>query len=181
VSAPPRRRSKPRATAAKPGAGLEDPRRDAKLERYRGELGVSDELAEVLAESAPWGDFFEAALAEYDDAAALAVWIVNDLRGLLGNRSLDDLSFGGTELGSLAALGDPADLIAQMGLTKVADPDELGEVIDAVLAAWPDKVIEYRSGKKGLIGLFVGEVMKKTGGAADPATAKSILAARLEG
>jgi len=68
-----------------------------------------------------------------------------------------------------------------MGLTKVDDADELGEVVDDVLAAWPDKVLEYRGGKKGLIGLFVGEVMKKTGGAADPATAKSILTTRLGG
>ena len=77
--------------------------------------------------------------------------------------------------------GDPADLVAEMGLAKVADPDELAAVVEDVLAAWPDKVLEYRSGKKGLIGLFVGEVMKKTGGAADPATAKSILATRLDG
>ena len=157
----------------------------------------------MLADSASWADFFEAALARYDDAPALAAWIVNDLRGLLGSREIDDLSFGGSEMGSLVSLvdrgevtrraakdvlarmveegGSPADLIEEMGLAKVADPDELGEIVDGVLAAWPDKVVEYRSGKKGLIGLFVGEVMKKTGGAADPATARSILAARLEG
>jgi len=203
VSAPPRRRSKSRTPAAKPGARLQDPSLQARFEHYRSELGVSDELAETLAESASWAEFFEAALAQYDDAPALAAWIVNDLRGLLGDRELDDLSFGGGEVGNLASLvergevtrraakdvlarmveegGAPADLIAEMGLSKVADPDELGEIVDEVLAAWPEKVDEYRSGKKGLIGLFVGEVMKKTGGAADPATAKSILAARLEG
>jgi aspartyl-tRNA(Asn)/glutamyl-tRNA(Gln) amidotransferase subunit B len=68
-----------------------------------------------------------------------------------------------------------------MGLSRVDDPDELGEIVDSVLAAWPDKVTEYREGKRALIGLFVGEVMKKTGGAADPETAKRILAARLGG
>jgi Asp-tRNA(Asn)/Glu-tRNA(Gln) amidotransferase B subunit len=76
--------------------------------------------------------------------------------------------------------GDPGELIESMGLARVDDPDELAEVVDSVLAAWPDKVTEYRDGKKGLLGLFVGEVMKKTGGAADPETAKSLLAARLE-
>jgi len=202
VSAPPRRRSKPKAPAAKPGARLGDPRLTEKFEHYRGELGVSDELAEVLVDSDEWADFFEAALTEYDDAPALAAWIVNDLRGLLGDRDLGDLRFGGPEMGSLAALvergdvtrraakdvlarmieegGDPAGLIEEMGLAKVADPEELGEVVDEVLAAWPDKVDEYRAGKRGLIGLFVGEVMKKTGGAADPATAKSILTTRLD-
>jgi glutaminyl-tRNA synthetase len=203
VSAPPRRRSKPKTPAAKPGTRLEDPRLAAKFEHFRGELGVSDELAEVLADSAPWAAFFEAALAQHDDAPAVAGWIVNDLRGLMGDRELGDLSFGGSELGSLASLvergevtrraakdvlarmveegGDPADLVETMGLAKVADPDELGEVVDEVLAAWPEKIREYRDGKKGLIGLFVGEVMKKTGGAADPSTARTILTARLDG
>jgi Asp-tRNA(Asn)/Glu-tRNA(Gln) amidotransferase B subunit len=75
--------------------------------------------------------------------------------------------------------GDPAELVEEMGLARMADPEQLGEVVDAVLAAWPEKVDEYREGKKALIGLFVGEVMKKTGGAADPETAKSLLRARL--
>jgi glutaminyl-tRNA synthetase len=76
--------------------------------------------------------------------------------------------------------GDPATLVQEMGLSKVADPAELGVVVDAVLSSWPEKVGEYRDGKKGLIGLFVGEVMKKTGGAADPEAAKSILRSRLD-
>jgi aspartyl-tRNA(Asn)/glutamyl-tRNA(Gln) amidotransferase subunit B len=49
-----------------------------------------------------------------------------------------------------------------------------------VLAAWPAKVEEYRGGRKNLVGLFVGEVMKATRGAADPAVVRSILAQRLD-
>jgi glutaminyl-tRNA synthetase len=175
-----------------------DPELRARFERYRSEFGVIDEHAELLASSP---DFFEAALAEHGDATAVASWIVVDLRGLLEGRTLDDLKFGGRAIGRLAALvdegkvsrraakdvlarmvaegGDPDELVESMGLEKVSDPDELGAIVDAVLEAWPDKVAEYREGKKSLIGLFVGEVMKQTGGAADPATAKRLIGERL--
>lgn len=195
------RSAKPKERPIRPEPRELDPALAARLVRYTGELGVSDEHAELLVDAPEWADFFEAGLASYDDAAGLAVWIVNDLRGLLGDRGPADLSFGGGEVSDLATLvdegavtrraakdvlarmveegGDPAELIEAMGLTKVGDPDALGEVADAVLSAWPDKVAEYRDGKTNLIGLFVGEVMKKTGGAADPKTAKAVLLARL--
>jgi glutaminyl-tRNA synthetase len=193
--------SKPKP-ARRPAPRLDDLEVRARFERYRGELGVSQEHAEVLADSADWAGFFEAALAESDDAPGLAVWVVNDLRGLLGGRELSDLRFSGVEVGRLAALvekaqvtrraakdvltrmvdegGDPADLVESMGLNVVDDPEELAEIVEAVLADWPDKVTEYRAGKKGLIGLFVGETMKRTRGAADPETVKSLLATHLE-
>jgi len=175
-----------------------NPERQARFERYRSEFGVIDEHAELLASSP---GFFEDALEEHADATAVAAWIVVDLRGLLEGRSLDELNFGGQAVGRLAALvdegkvsrraakdvlarmvaegGDPDELVESMGLEKMSDPDELGAIVDTVLAEWPDKVSEYREGKKSLIGLFVGEVMKQTGGAADPATAKSLLVERL--
>jgi len=191
-----------RTPEVRPTPRVREPRMAALFERYRRELGVSEEHADVLAESPAWADFFEAALAEYGDAPSLATWIVNDLRGLLGEGGLEALSFGGVELGRLAALvdrgavtrraakdvlarmveegGDPVELVDAMGLAKVADPEELGGVVRAVLAAWPQKVAEYRDGKKSLIGLFVGEVMKKTGGAADPALARQLLVDELD-
>jgi len=170
-----------------------------RFERYRSELGVSEEHAELLAGSP---SFFEAALAEHADATAVAALIVVDLRGLLGDRLLSELPFGGAALGRLAALvddgtvsrraakdvlarmveegGDPNQLIEAMGLEKVSDAGALGVAIESVLERRPDKVAEYRQGKRGLIGFFVGEVMKETGGAADPAQAKRLLNERLE-
>jgi glutaminyl-tRNA synthetase len=170
-----------------------------RFERYRSEFGVIDEHAELLASSP---EFFEAALAEHHDATAVASWIVVDLRGLLGDRTLSNLPFGGAAIGRLAALvdsgrisrraakdvlarmveigGEPEALVAAMGLEKVSDSEALGAIIESVLSGRPDKVAEYRGGKKGLIGFFVGEVMKHTGGAADPAKAKLLLSERLE-
>jgi Asp-tRNA(Asn)/Glu-tRNA(Gln) amidotransferase B subunit len=119
----------------------------------------------------------------------------------LEGRALGDLPFSGEAVGRLAGLvqdgrisrraakdvlsrmvaggGDPERLVDEMGLTKVSDPEVLGAAVDAVLASWPDKVVEFRAGKSSLIGLFVGEVMKETRGAADPAAARRLLTERL--
>ncbi|NNL31343.1 MAG: hypothetical protein HKO77_09980 [Gemmatimonadetes bacterium] len=76
--------------------------------------------------------------------------------------------------------GEPRELVQAMGLEAVSDASELEAVVDAVLAEWPAKVEEYRGGNSNLIGLFVGEVMKKTRGAADPKLARQMLTERLD-
>jgi len=76
--------------------------------------------------------------------------------------------------------GDPEALVEEMGLTSVSDAGALATAIDGVLGAWPEKVEEYRAGKKNLIGLFVGEVMKATRGAADPQAVRTMLSERLD-
>lgn len=174
----------------------------ARFERYQSELGLSREDADLLTGSGAAGDFFEAALAEHDDPPTVAAWIVTDVRGLLEGRTLVDLPFGGPELGRLSALveegtvtrraakdvlacmadegGEPMVLIRSMGLEAVSEASELEAVVDGVLSEWPDKVEEYRSGNRNLIGLFVGEVMKKTRGAADPKVVRQLLNERLD-
>ena len=67
-----------------------------------------------------------------------------------------------------------------MGLEKVSDSDALGPAVDGVLAEWPEKVAEYRDGRSALLGMFVGQVMRATGGAADPKAVKNLLRARLD-
>jgi len=193
ASAPMRARS---ATPARPR--VLDPAVTARAARYREQLGILEEHAEVLA-GAP--EFFEAALEAHGNAADVAAWIAVDLRGLSEGRSFEELPFDGTALGRLAGLveagrvsrragkdvlsrmvregGDPEQLVQDMGLAQVSDPQALGAAVDAVLARWPDKVAEFRGGKSSLLGLFVGEVMKHTRGAADPQAAKRILSERL--
>jgi glutaminyl-tRNA synthetase len=173
---------------------------DTHAERYRRELGVAPELAEILAQSP---SFFEEALAEHPDAPGLAVWIAVDLRGLLGERALEELPFGGGQLGRLAALvaqgrlsrraakevlarmvgegGEPEGWIERLGVAKLVGQEALHAAVDAVLGAWPEKTDAYRRGKEGLLGFFVGEVMKRTSGAADPAEARRVIVERLRG
>jgi aspartyl-tRNA(Asn)/glutamyl-tRNA(Gln) amidotransferase subunit B len=76
---------------------------------------------------------------------------------------------------------DPSELANRMGLQQVQDTSELTRLAQEVFMAWPEKVAAYRSGKKGMIGLFMGELMKKSGGKADPKLAAKLLEELLEG
>jgi len=194
--------ARPRMSDDRMQAREGDPVLAERFERYQAELGLSREHADVLTETRPAGDFFEMALTVHDDAPAIAGWIVTDVRGVLDGRGLVDLPFGGDALGRLASLvddgtvsrraakdvlahmaahgGDPADLVERMGLVAISDSDALGKAVDGVLHAWPEKVDEYRAGNRNLIGLFVGEVMKATAGAADPKAARSLITEKLE-
>lgn len=75
--------------------------------------------------------------------------------------------------------GDPERWVEQLGVAKIPGSEALRRTIDAVLGTWPEKVDAYRRGKEGLLGFFVGEVMKRTRGAADPEEARRILVERL--
>jgi glutaminyl-tRNA synthetase len=76
--------------------------------------------------------------------------------------------------------GDPEAIAKSRGLEQVTGDDALVPAIDAVLAEYPDKVRDFRGGKTGLMGFFVGQVMKNSGGKADPVRVKDLLTERLE-
>jgi aspartyl-tRNA(Asn)/glutamyl-tRNA(Gln) amidotransferase subunit B len=74
---------------------------------------------------------------------------------------------------------DPAGLAAELNLIQSADADFLAQIVEAVLARFPDKVQEYQKGKKGLMGFFMGEVMKQSAGKAEPRTTTILLQQKL--
>ncbi|MCA1791013.1 MAG: hypothetical protein LC667_14495, partial [Thioalkalivibrio sp.] len=67
--------------------------------------------------------------------------------------------------------GSPAEIVERRGLRQVSDPGALAPLVDQVLAAHAAKADEYRAGKTGLLGFFVGQVMRQSGGNANPALA----------
>jgi glutaminyl-tRNA synthetase len=192
----------PRISQEREGRRRADAELAARMERYVRDFDLTLEDADVLTGSREASDFFEDAVSQHGDAMTVATWMVNDLRGVLEGRSVSELPFDGRALGRLARLvsdggvsrraakdvlaemaqkgGDPAAIVARLGLEKVTDAGALEPVVDRVLEAWPEKVAEYRQGKTSLLGLFVGEVMKETQGAADPKLAKALLRERLE-
>ena len=194
--------SRPVVSREREAARADDASLSARFSRYRDELGLSEADADLLTGATYPGDFFEAALAVNEDPGEVAGWVLTDVRGVLDGRTLVDLPFSGDDLGRLVRAvadglvsrraakdvlavmavrgGDPLDLVAELGLEKVSDGDALGAAIDEVLAAWPEKVEEYRAGRKALLGMFVGELMKATGGAADPKAGRELLMQRLD-
>jgi aspartyl-tRNA(Asn)/glutamyl-tRNA(Gln) amidotransferase subunit B len=72
-------------------------------------------------------------------------------------------------------------LVESKGMTSLADPAAIGKLIDEIMAANPTELEQYRGGKTKLLGFFVGQVMKQSGGRAEPKLTNQILAERLKG
>jgi glutaminyl-tRNA synthetase len=192
-----------RSSATRDEARRSDPTLAQRRERYRRELGLSEEHADILTGSRALADFFERALAVHPEAADVAAWVVNEVPRVAGPREVEALPFGGAEVGTLARLvgegrvvrlaakdvlaemaesGEgPEEIVRRRGLEKVSSDAALRPHVDAVLAEWPDKVREYRAGKTGLLGFFVGQVARRTEGRADPVRVKDLLLDRLAG
>ena len=182
-------------------ARARDPELAAEHVRFQSELGLSVEAADLLAGDRDTAKLFASAAAASGLPAAAARLLINDLPRALGDRQIASLSVGGAELGELVRLvadgavsgpaakevlaalvtegGKPAEIVARLGLDRKTDAGALEALVDAALAENPDKVAAFRAGKTGLLGFFVGAVVKAAGGRANPAQVKALVAARL--
>jgi aspartyl-tRNA(Asn)/glutamyl-tRNA(Gln) amidotransferase subunit B len=173
---------------------------DEKKTRFMVE-GLSAYDAGVLTAERSVADFFEAA-AKGRDAKAAANWVTNELAGRL-NKEGKDISaspVSAAQLGGILDLigegvisgkiakdlfeivwsegGDPRAIVAQRGMKQVTDAGAIEKVVDEVLANNPDKVADVKTNPKAL-GWFVGQVMKASGGKANPQTVNEMLRAKL--
>lgn len=162
-------------------------------------LGLGAPEARRIAGDAALTAFFEAALPVGASARGVGSWLVNELIGRAGGGvggRLGPLAFGtlvqrveqGVLTGSagktlLAALleqgGEPDALIESLGLRASADTGALDAAIEAAITGNPDAVTRFRGGQEGLLGLFVGQVMKAMRGTADAKVVTERLRARL--
>ncbi len=162
----------------------------ARLDQYVTTLGLSADEADLLTGDVTVAHFFEAALAVHNNPKLVANWVMNEVLRELKEKSIADLPFGGAQLGALAALiddntisttiakevfaemlqngGEPKAIVEHKGLQQLTDPGAVVPAIEKVIAANPDKASQYRAGKTDLLGFFVGQVMKETGGKANP-------------
>jgi len=177
----------------------------AKRHRYETELGLSSYDARVLTDDRAMAEYFEAALAAGAAAKPAANWIMGDISAFLNNekKAIAEIPLTPETLAELVELieantisnkiakdllpelltqgGSPKALVESKGLVQVSDPSVIEAAIDEVIAAFPDELEKYRGGKKKLLGFFVGQVMKKTGGRADPKLTNELLTQKLDG
>ncbi len=175
---------------------------DAKKARFIRDYGLSAYDAGVLVADKETAGFYEN-VARGRDAKLAANWTISELFGALNKSGLDisrspvsaadlgglvDLIANNTISGRIAkdvfaemvASGRPAAEIVEMkGLRQVTDTGAIEAAIDQVMAQNADKVAEYRSGKEKLFGFFIGQVMKATGGKANPAMLNDLLKKKL--
>jgi len=175
---------------------------DEKKARFISGYGLKPYDAAVLVAEKANADFFEA-VAKGRDGKLAANWVTGELFGILNKqgKSIGESPVSAVALGGLIDLlsdqtisgriakdvfeamvesGKPAAVIVEeKGLRQVTDTGAIEKAIDEILAANADKVAEYRSGKDKLFGFFVGQVMKATGGKANPAMLNDLLKGKL--
>ncbi len=179
---------------------------DQKKARFISEFGLAGYDAGVLVAERESADFFEAVVRRADgtarDPKIAANWVINELFGRLNKegREIDacpvsaaalgailDLMSDGTISGKIAKDlfeivwtdgGDPRAIVEARGMKQVTDVAAIEKLIDAIVAGNPDKVEQARQ-KPALIGWFVGQVMKASGGKANPQAVNDLLKAKL--
>jgi aspartyl-tRNA(Asn)/glutamyl-tRNA(Gln) amidotransferase subunit B len=178
---------------------------DAKKRRFIDGYGLSPYDAGVLVAEQSRAEFYERVVGGKRDPKIAANWLITELLGALNKGGQDieaspisaeglgellDLLADNTISGRIAkdvfaemfATGKAAGaIVEEKGLRQVTDTGAIDAVIDAVMAANQDKVAEYRGGKDKLFGFFVGQVMKESGGKANPGMVNQALKAKLAG
>ena len=178
---------------------------DAKRHRFIDDYGIKQDDAAILTVSRPLADYFEAVVAESEaQPQVVANWVIGDLSGTLNKEGLDieacripakglaglinrihDKTISGKIAKEVfeamwAGEGDADAVIEARGLKQITDSSAIEAIVDRVIAANPGQAEEYRAGKEKLIGFFVGQVMKETGGKANPGQVNEILRTKLK-
>jgi aspartyl-tRNA(Asn)/glutamyl-tRNA(Gln) amidotransferase subunit B len=179
---------------------------DDKKSRIIRDFGLSAYDASVLVAEKETAEFFETVVRKPDggarDAKVAANWVINELFGRLNKEGKDiaaspvsAVQLGGVlDLVAEAAIsgkiakdlfeilwsegGDPRDIVEKRGMKQVTDTGAIEKAVDDVIASNPDKVADAKSNPKA-IGWFVGQVMKASGGKANPQTVNDLLKAKL--
>jgi aspartyl-tRNA(Asn)/glutamyl-tRNA(Gln) amidotransferase subunit B len=179
---------------------------DEKAARFVREHGLSEYDAGVLTSSKELAQYYETVVAKLGSQPKLAAnWVMGDLSGALNKDNLD-VTQSRVDAAALAGLltrivddtisgkiakevfeamwteGQGADAIIEAkGLKQITDTSAIEKAIDEVMARNPGQLAEYRSGKDKLFGFFVGQVMKATGGKANPGQLNELLKRKLSG
>jgi aspartyl-tRNA(Asn)/glutamyl-tRNA(Gln) amidotransferase subunit B len=173
-------------------------------ERFIADLGLPEYDAEVLTSSRELAGYFEAALKVYPEAKKLSNWMMTELmRELKGEEGIDieGCPISPENLGDLLAMidkgtisgkiaksvfvdmlatgKDAATLVKEKNLLQVSDESELLNIVREIIQANPEQVADFRAGKTKLMGYFVGQLMQKTKGRANPKLANQLFAQEL--
>ena len=169
--------------------------------RYTTDHQLSEQDAGILVESPDQARYFEILAEETGEPKTAANWILGPVKSWLNENHarLDDFPLPPEKLASLLTLtaegkishtaaqqsifpelirqpdADPNELAKKLDLIQESDAKAIMKHVQAALDKYPEKIREYHKGKKGLVGLFMGEVMRSTGGKADPSAANKMI------
>jgi aspartyl-tRNA(Asn)/glutamyl-tRNA(Gln) amidotransferase subunit B len=175
---------------------------DERKQRFIFDFGLSAYDAGILVAERETADYYET-VAKGRDAKAAANWVTGELFGALNRlgKSIEQSPVAASDLGKLLDLiadntisgriardvfdvmletgQDPAQIVAEKGLKQITDTGPIEAAIDAIMAANPQQVAQFKGGNEKVMGWFVGQVMKATGGKANPGAVNQLLKKKL--
>lgn len=174
-----------------------------KFDRLQSEYGLKVDDADILISEPALAAFYEAA-AKHHKSPGLINWVIRDLLGFLkeSKQDLKSCLLTPEKLAQIVKLldngtinnraareifeavitsgADPAQVVKERGLEQMGDTGELEKMVAELVAAHPEEVAAYKAGKTRVFGFFVGQIMTKTGGRANPQLLQELLKKQLE-
>ena len=172
------------------------------FDKYTNEFGLNSEVANTLARDEQLSSFFEASLSTLDSPISLANIVSNEVARELKQVQVSELKFNAAQVAELVKMIDdgtisskiakqvfeemvksgknPSVIVEEKGLVQISDPAQIAPIIDEIIANNPDNVAKFKAGNTKLLGFFVGQVLKSTGGKANPQVVNKLVAEKLQ-
>ena len=172
------------------------------FDTYTGALGLNSEVANTLARDEKLSSFYEDALLINNSPVTIANIVANEVARELKESRVDELKFSAKQIAELVKMvddetisskiakqvfeemaksgEDPTQIVEAKGLVQISDPSKILPIIDEIIAKNPDNVAKFKAGNTKLLGFFVGQVLKTTGGKANPKVVNELVAEKLK-
>lgn len=173
------------------------------FDKYTSEFNLNGMVADILARDTQLSSFYEEALAVLNSPVSLANIVANEVARELKEKEAGELKFTAIQVAELVKMVDdetisskiakqvfeemvksgenPTQIVEAKGLVQISDPAVISPMIDEVIAKNPDNVEKFRAGNTKLLGFFVGQVLKATGGKANPQVVNQLVGEKLKG
>ncbi len=171
------------------------------FDKYTNEFGLNSEVANTLSRDEHLSSFYEEAHTVLNSPINLANIVTNEVARELKQMQTDELKFSAKQIAELIKMVDdgtisnkiakqvfeemaksgenPAQIVEAKGLVQISDPAKISPIIDEIIAKNPDNVAKFKAGNTKLLGFFVGQVLKTTGGKANPKVVNELVAQKL--
>jgi aspartyl-tRNA(Asn)/glutamyl-tRNA(Gln) amidotransferase subunit B len=175
-------------------------------QKFVEEYGIPSYDAHVLTDSKDLADYFTSVCSATKSFKAASNWVMGPIKSWINEtgKSADELPVKPATIGALIELIDsgkvnfatasnrifpelinrpastPIEIAEELNLIQESDQNAIGVIIDQVIREFPLKVEEFKHGKKGIVGMFMGEVMKRSNGKADPKIANDLITKKLK-
>ncbi len=186
-------------------AGVVEPMNEAQIvlfDKYTSDLELNNEVANILCRDKNLSSFYEESLCILNSPVSLANIVVTEVARELKEKQVNELKFNAKQIALLVKMIDdetisskiakqvfeemakygknPTQIVEDKGLVQISDPSKILPIIDEIVAKNPDNIAKFKAGNSKLLGFFVGQVLKATGGKANPKVVNELVAQKLK-